>query len=504
MNLRPYQSDALHALRMSLARGHRRPILPAPTGAGKTVVAAELVRLAREKGKRVLFIAPRRELIRQASEKFANVGVHHGIILAGHPRTITPDVQIASFDTLHVRGIRNKTMLMPPADLVIVDECHLATSPTRRAILDHYRDAVVIGLSATPATGSGKGLGAVFDDIVPCVTISDLTDQGYLVPVRYFAPTEPDLAAVKIARTGDYDESSLAAVMDRPKLVGDIVGNWRRLAPGASTAVFCVTREHARHVCAEFVAAGVSSEYLDGETPHDERDAILKRVASGRTTVLVNVFVASYGLDIPSLQCAVLARPTRSLVLYLQIVGRVLRPADGKDHAIVIDHAGAVKAHGMVDEIQPWSLDASDTVSERKTKLKQEKKEPKDITCAKCKTVFKARHDCPSCGFCVIPHGKALPVHEADLVEIGKAEAKANRAVSMDEKIVFIGSLKSYATEKGFSPGWVAHKYREKFGVWPNDPRLKDAPAVSIDESTRRWLLSQQIRFAKSKERRAA
>jgi superfamily II DNA or RNA helicase len=504
LNLRPYQSAAITALRRSLGAGHKRPILCAPTGSGKTVLAAEIIRSARAKGRKVLFLAPRRELIHQASAKLSKFGVGHGIIMAGVDRNVIPDVQIASFDTLHARGMRSQRMRMPPADLVIVDEAHLSVADTRQAIIEHYADAVIVGLTATPARGDGRGLGEIYDDLVSPVSVRQLTDDGFLVPARYFAPTEPDLQGIKLDKEGDYQQKALGQRMDKAELIGDIVENWLRLAYGLSTVVFCVTRSHSRHVAERFGQLGIAAEHLDGETPLDEREAILARVASGETTVLCNVFVATFGLDIPRLACAVLARPTRNLALYLQIAGRVLRPDEGKTEARIIDHSGAVKAHGFVDDEQPWSLDSSQTIRERKQQQQQATNAAKEIACSKCHTVFKGRRICPNCGFAMVLPGQAVPTHEANLEEVNPK--KENRESTWDEKIAFMGGLKAYAAEHGYNSGWIGHKYRAKFGVWPNDPRVKNAPTMQYDESTRKWLLSQQIRFAKSRiaERPAA
>lgn len=497
--LRPYQVSAIDALRASLRGGKRRPVLVLPTGSGKTQVAREIVRMAREKAKRVLFLAPRRELIYQASARFAAAGIMHGVIMAGEPRSLMADVQIASFDTLHARGMRGGKMRMPDADLLIVDEAHLSISETRKAILECYPDAVIVGLTATPARGDGRGLGEIYDDLVAVTSIRELTDNGYLATMRYFAPSEPDLAGIRLNKDGDYQEKSLGKRMDQPKLVGDIIDNWLRLAFGMSTVVFCVTRAHSRHVCERFNELGVKAEHLDGETPLDERKAILERVASGETTVLCNVFVATFGLDIPRLACAVLARPTRNIALYLQIVGRVFRPHEDKQDAFVIDHAGAVSHHGFVDDFIPWSLDASETVAERKLKQQQESKAPREIVCSQCKTVFKGRRECPNCGHAMVPRSSAVPTHEAELQEV--SPKKENRDATWEEKIQFMGGLRAYAAEHGYSPNWCAHKYKTRFGVWPNDERVRQAPAQQYDEPTRKWLLSQQIRFAKSKQR---
>lgn len=508
MTLRPYQAEAITNLRRSLMQGSRRPLLVSPTGSGKTHVAVEIIRNATAKGKDVLFLAPRRELIYQASERLAAHGVPHGIIMAGEPRDIYAKCQVASMDTLYVRGVRDERMMMPDADVVIVDEAHLSVAPTRKQVLASYPNAIIVGLTATPARGDGKGLGEIYDDLVQSWSIRQLTEAGFLVPVRYFAPSKPDLQGLKLNKDGDYQEKALAHRVDQPQLIGDIVHNWFRIAKDRRTVVFCVTRAHSRHVCDEFKARGIRAEHLDGETPLETRKAILARVASGETQVLCNVFVATYGLDIPALECAVLARPTRNIALYLQTVGRVLRIDDGKGEAIVIDHAGAVDEHGFVDDFIPWSLDTTESVKERKEREQKERKEAKEITCGECATVFKRSRICPSCGHEMIGQGKPIPIHQADLHEVGRAgettAEKRNRTHRWEKKIHFFGELLSYQRATGKADGWVAHKYRAMYGVWPNDKRLKGVRPVPVSEETSSWIKAQNIRYAKAREKERA
>lgn len=503
MNIpRPYQSEAVENIRNLLVQGFRRPILQLPTGAGKTFVAAMIIRLALGKGKRVLFLAPRRELIYQASRAFSENGIHNGVIMAGE-RSRVSDVQVASYQTLYRRGVQDSRMDMPDVDFLIVDEAHLAITESYQKILNHYSGKVVIGLTATPARGDGRGLDEVFDSLVSPISIRQLTDDGFLCPVRYFAPSEPDLSSLKV-RSGDYLEKDLSGVMDKKSIIGDIVENWKRIASNKKTVVFCVTQAHGRHVCEEFQNAGIKAEHVDSETPKDERAAILKRVESGETQVVTNVFVMSYGLDIPSLECAVLARPTKNISLYLQTVGRILRTCEEKSEAIVIDHSGAVKENGFVDDEIPWSLEFKSTVKERKEKLQTERQEPKDIICSDCGEVYRSRRTCPSCGFQSVPESEPIPVYKADLQEIQRQSVaegkKANRTETWDQKVNFIGQLKAYAVAKGYAKGWVAHKYKDKYGVFPNDPRVKNAPLSDIDAEVKNWIKHQAIKRAKSKK----
>jgi DNA repair protein RadD len=495
--LREYQHQAIVSLRSALAQGKQSVILVAPTGSGKTRTACEIAKMAAEKGKWVLIMAPRRELILQFSEALERLRVRHGVIMAGEPSNRYSTVQVASADTLWAR--RNRIAL-PKVDLLILDEAHLWLAETRQALVSAFPDAKVVGLTATPARGDGRGLGVMFEELVMTTGVRALTDQGYLVPARYFAPSKPDLEGIKLDKDGDYQQKALGVRVDQPKLVGDIVQNWMRIAPGKSTAVFCTTRSHSRHVCEEFLRHGIRAEHLDGETDIDERKAILDRVKSGETTVLCNVFVATYGLDIPNLECAVLARPTRNITLYLQIVGRVLRICEGKTEAIVIDHSGAVEEHGFADDDIPWSLDDRESVKERKERLKQEKAEPREITCPKCSTVFKGRRDCPSCGHQLIPQGKPIPFHEADLTEI----KKVNRDTDWSDKVAFMQGLRAYAQTKGWKEGWAAHAYRAKYGVYPNDPRVKYAGSGAGVVSTEVLKFVQHLNIKRAKSRGAA
>lgn len=493
--LREYQISSIANLRQSILGGARRPILQLPTGGGKTLIAASLIQSAIGKRKKVVFLAPRRELIYQASEKLTEQKILHGVIMAGEPMARWMDVQVASFDTLHARAIRKNRIDLPPADLVIVDEAHLSIADTKKDILQAYGDSVIVGLTATPARGDGRGMGEIYDDLVQTVSISELTEQGYLCPVRYFAPSKPDLDGLRKDKNGDYAVKGLGERVNRTELIGDVVDNWERIARDRSTVVFCVNRAHSRSVCEAFLSRGYRAEHLDGETALEERSGILRRVASGETQILCNVFVATFGLDIPRLSCAVLARPTKNISLYLQICGRVLRPAEGKTDAIIIDHAGAVEEHGFLDEPIPWSLDADSTVSERKKAAEKERKEPKEIICSQCGSAFKGQRVCPNCGHEVVPRSKPIPTHEADLQEIEREKKANNRDWDSERKAEFYGGLVNYGQSKGYRPGWASNQYREKFGVWPN--AYKNAPPIPPNEDVTGWIKHQQIKFAK-------
>lgn len=419
---RPYQDEIHEAVIEAIREGHKCILVQLPTGGGKTHIGARFMRGCERKRNRSIFLAPRRELVYQTAARLLQFGVTAGLIMAGEREAANRLSQVASFDTINARAIRSDKIKLPDVKIVVVDEAHLALSETRERIINVLgQGAIVIGLSATPARGDGKPLGKIFTKMITGWSVRRMIDEGYLVDTKYYSPTKPDLRAVKVSH-GDFDTGQLEEVMAKPKIVGDVVDNWFRIAHGLPTVVFCVTRAHARFVCEEFVKRGVAAEYVDGETREDLRAAIFARVESGETTVLVNVFVASYGLDIPRLQVCQLARPTKSLVLYVQMGGRVLRPvyADGfdlsttdgrldaiaasdKPYSIVIDHSGAIDLHGTLDEPMPWTLEGDESISDVMDRERKEREAPKDVTCPQCKTVFKGSRHCPSCGFELVP-----------------------------------------------------------------------------------------------------
>jgi len=357
ISLRPYQVDAIDKARALIASGVRRIVIVAPTGAGKTTIAGQIVASAVARGRRALFVAHRRELIQQAYRRLLAFGLAEtevGVVMAGERRCRRPGarVQVASIATL-----RNRPK--PLADLVFVDECHLAMAKSYRALQEHYRAAVHLGLTATPYRGDGQGLEHAYDEMVVVATPRQLIDDGYLVEPRVLTiPPDamPDLSKVRIRR-GDYDERALARIMDQRRLVGNLVEHWLAHAAERRTVAFASSVAHSQHIAARFRDAGVAAEHIDGKTRAKERDAILARLQSGETRVVSNCGVLCEGWDQPSVKCAILARPTKSTGLYLQQAGRILRPWQNMS-ALILDHAGCALEHGVPQADRTFSLDA--------------------------------------------------------------------------------------------------------------------------------------------------
>lgn len=500
MNLRPYQSDVIAKVDAAVDAGKRRVLLTSPTGSGKTVIAASIVNSAVSDGRRVLFLAHRRELIAQAHRKLYDLGIDAGIILAGHPPRPLEPIQIASVQTLWARAMRSRSIDLPPADLVVIDECHHARAKTYRRIVESYPDAVVLGLTATPVRGDGRGLGGSFDTIVECPDVATLTEMGFLVPAVVYAPSRPDLKGVQVRR-GDYASGQLEKAMDRPSLIGDIPVHYHKHAAGRRTIIFASGVAHSVHIRDELRRSGVMAEHLDGSTPTDERERLLASFAAGDVDVISNVGVLTEGFDLADIGAIILARPTRSLGLYRQMIGRGLRPAADKTDCIILDHAGAVFEHGLPADPVRWTLREDRRAESPRQKARSSGKAPTIATCPECHAVRLQGAPCSRCGWRPRPKPRAVDVQDGDLGRVD-ASGLAKRPVYTDaDKARFHRQLLYIARERDYKPGWAAWKFKEKFGAWPRERNPVPEPP---DASVRSWVRSRQIAYARSRKAGAA
>lgn len=395
-HLRPHQVGAHESLRAGFRSGQKRGLLVMPTGAGKTVTALEMLKQTAARGKRGLFLCDRRVLVAQAAREAREYGIIAGIVMADAPRGYkVPDapVQFASKDTLMVRykGSRGFWSELPPADLIITDEAHRSMADTWEALMALYPAAFEVGLTATAARGDGKGLGRRYEFLVAPTSYSALIAAGVLTPARCFAPKEPD----------PEQAGKKKRKPKRSDLVGDVVGWWKRLADGRRTFVFASGVQHSMSLRDEFRNAGIPAEHLDGDTPDDERDAVLGpggRLATGETLVVCSCSVLKYGVDCPSVECVQIVDGFGSLVDYLQACGRGLRASPGKSECVVIDHAGAVLYHGFPDADRVWTLDDETDMAEEYREQMEAGKQPRPVTCPECFTIYSGRPDCPACG----------------------------------------------------------------------------------------------------------
>ncbi len=485
--LREYQARDVERIGQA-----KDPLYVLPTGGGKTVVAATLIEPVVARGERVLVLTHRREILQQTSLKMP---VEHGLIQAGLNVDLDYQVQIASIQTLWSRCMRTDKLSLPAANLIIVDEAHHVGARTWRKILDQYPNAKRVGLTATPCRADGRGLGDYFSELIVGPQIPELIALRYLVPTVYYAPTEPNLAGVE-TRQGDYVISQLSGRMNRDDLVGDIVTNWHRHGGGRRTLVFCCDVAHSLHVCAEFVKASVKAEHVDGSTPKPERDAILRRLQSGETTVVANCMVLTEGFDCPPVGCIMLARPTKQLGLYRQMAGRGLRPAPGKPDLILIDHSGAVYRHGLLEDEVHWTLDV-DRRAENPTHARRTRDTTQRLVeCSQCSALRKGGEACPACGFQPRRKADGIVFRDGELARVDRNSRTAEALNDPSERARWHAMLAWIAAERGYKPGWAAYKFKERFGVWP--PWGAKPVPIEPTRECLSWVRSRQIAYAKT------
>jgi DNA repair protein RadD len=439
-SLRDYQSDMIGRTRVAM-RSHRKVLVVSPTGSGKTVLAAFMSGSAVKKNLRVGFVCHRKELIKQAARTFGEVGIPFGIVSAGMTGNRHQPVQICGVNTL-----ANRLDIVGHLDLVIWDESHHIAAASWARIMEHYGDARHVGLSATPERLDGTGLGKYFDAMVPGPRVAWLIENGYLAPYRLLAPSVPELDGVKTV-AGEYDRRGLGEAMAKPKLIGDMVAHYARLAPGKRNMVFCVSVKHSLAVVEKYQAAGFRAAHIDGATDPAVRDQLIADFTAGRIQVLSSVDLVSEGFDLPAIEVATLARPTKSVSLYLQQVGRSLRTAPGKTEAIILDHAGNSLNHGLPDDDREWSLEGR----QRRKRKKGDEDEPAVAVrqCPSCFSVHRPAPHCPRCNHEYLTLGRTVEELEGELTEVVRAQAKHDAKVEVaraktKEELVRLGTLRGY------------------------------------------------------------
>jgi superfamily II DNA or RNA helicase len=324
-----------------------------------------------------------------------------------------------------------------------------------------------------------------WQDLICPVRMQDLIDADLLSPFRVYAPSHPDLTGVKTI-AGDYHEGQLSEVMGQAVLMADIVQTWLKLANWQPTLVFAVDRAHAAKLQSEFAQAGVPMGYCDAYTDRIERKVLFDRMARGKIAGIVNVGTLTTGID-ADVRCIVLARPTKSEMLHVQIIGRALRTAPGKTHALILDHADNHARLGFVTDIH---RDRLLTGSDKAPRTRKEQGEAMPKECPSCGTLKAPRvRECPSCGFTPTRQSE-IETEEGELREITRGKPKPKP----DEKQRFYSQLLSVARVRNRSKGWVSHTYRDKFGVWPRgliERETQPSPEVLS------WVRAKDIRFAK-------
>lgn len=493
-DLRPHQKKAASLLRGEW-RDKRTHLVYGTVGMGKTALASYIIQGHVNRGMRCLFVAPYTVLVEQTAKRFEEYGLPKaGIIWRDHPEYFPQRmVQIASADTLIRREFPDNV------DLLIIDECHIRRKKVLELISEI--DIPVIGLSGTPYS---PWLGEYYQSLIKPCTMREMIDQGYLSDYEFYAPTTPNLKGVKTRMSAgfgqDYVDKDLAEIMGDYKLVGDIVSNWLENGEGRPTIAFCVNVGHANQITNQFNSVGVSCEVMTAKTKPEERLQIVRRFEDGITKVICNVGVLVAGFD-SDVRCIIYARPTKSEIRWVQSLGRGLRTVHGKDKCLIFDHSGSVHRLGFPDQIEYDDLNhKGDGLEDSARKAKEEvKKEQLPKECSKCHYLKPAGvYVCPKC------HHKPLGGDDVDtdrtrgLTKLKGKEAKVTMEDKQQAYSEFLGYQKERAISgKPVSDGYVSHLYKSRFGVWPKG--LHKTPKVP-SHSTRNYIKSRQIAFAKSKQ----
>jgi DNA repair protein RadD len=497
MDIKPYdfQLETIKDWENSMSR---RVCIVAPTGAGKTTIACLIIKKAFEQKKRSLFLVHRKELIEQCHDRLKQFGIVSGIIRADDSRHNSElTIQIASIPTLIRRGVET----YPEADVVFVDEAHRVAADSYQSILSHYPIARIVGLTATPWRVDGRGLADYYDEAIVAAQYNELIALGIIVrPVVYTGSIE-GLDDISISQ-GDYATGQLERFMLGATIVGDILPTWQKRANGLKTVVFATGIAHSLAMRDIFINAGIACEHVDGSTPEDIRESIIARWKSGETTVVTNCQIFTEGFDLPDLQCAIMARPTKSKGLYLQMVGRALRSFYGKDRAIILDHAGLYAEHGFPTDPHDYSLQAKKKTKQEKRAAQKEQMAHR--MCPQCQCLQdKANSACIECGFSFVPlEAKSVELHEVRPAQTDICATCGNEAVRIvkpqygqftyqskcftcntkiwlqdysltdeatdDDKRDELIRLMKVARYKNFKMGWAAFQYKALFGGWPS------------------------------------
>lgn len=482
IQLRPYQQEFIDNVRNEFLHGQKRVVGVAPCGAGKTIITGWMIRQALQRGKRSLFFVHRHELIEQTANTFDKLNIPYGIIAAGVKPDYKMPVQIAAVQTL----ARRLNVVQQP-DFLICDECHHILAATYQKILEKFPQAYLLGVTATPQRMGGITLCDAFDSMVESVSVNQLIRLGNLTKFQYItACPKLNLANVKL-RMGEYDNQQLADIMITGKRIDCVVSAYQKYIPGKSAICYCVNVVHSKALARSFNYHNISAAHVDGETPKDERAALVEQFRRGDIQILCNAELFGEGFDVPNCQGVILARPTHSLTLFIQQSMRAMRPDpnDPQKVAVIIDCVNNYKEHGFPDDNRLWSLEPNKNVPVTKTKPYK--------TCPECKNDLPLKTKiCPFCGHEFKSKEEELLETEAEAFPLklndgsndeNKSSETVKRAFTRPEQFLAVAKERQYkigwvafqslkyaksqedcehiAEICGYAPGWAYYKWQE-------------------------------------------
>ena len=444
--LRPYQTAAVQQIRDAFAQRHRSVLFVLPTGGGKTVLFSHITEQTAARGNRVAILVHRQELLRQASASLDAMGVPHGLVAANRSMDLSQPVQVASVQTLARRLHRFPREFFR---LLVVDEAHHSNAGTWARVLDHFSAARVLGVTATPCRGDGRGLGEWYQAMVEGPTAQWLTDNGYLAQAKVYAPPIGFEARQIRKRMGDFDMSQAAEQLSGNKAMGDCLSHYRQHLQGQTAIAFCCSVAHAESVARLFSDAGVAASSIDGTMDSSTRERLLSELGAGRLKVLTSCALIGEGVDVPSVAGCILLRPTQSVSLHLQMIGRCLRPS-GQKVAVVLDHVGNTHRLGHHLEDREWSLDG--------VKKRQRNAAPSVKICPRCFAAMSSQaRQCPECGHEFQAERRELKHVEGQLVEVTKGIPRARfreqgQAQTLED-LIAVGQRRGMKNPRG----WARH-----------------------------------------------
>ena len=449
MELRPYQNQLANDIRGAFGSGANRPLAVSPTGSGKTVLFSYITSQVLKRGSRVIIVAHRREILDQISATLKRVGVPHGFIQAGKSTSIQ-SAMVASIQTL-----ARRLDTIPAPDLVIIDEAHHSVSKSYVQMFAAWPTAKFIGVTATPERLDGKGLGVMFDRMVMGPSVQWLIDNGFLAQPVYYAPREVvDLSQVHTI-AGDFDRSETEEIVDTPRITGDAVTHYVRFCNRQRAVAFCISVAHAQHVADTFNSCGIPSASIDGTLDPEVRKQRVDDLTAGKILVLTSCELISEGFDLPAVNAAILLRPTQSLSMHLQQVGRALRPYPGKTNAIILDHVGNCLRHGLAEQERDWDLGGREKRL-KKSSLVETKQ------CSKCFAIF-AGTVCPQCGSQREIAAREIEEVDGELQRLSIEDISKKREERREEgKCKTLDDFRALAKQRGYKLGWAFFRWQAR------------------------------------------
>lgn len=455
MILRDYQQEDFLEIRRVYKSGVMYLVYVLPTGGGKTQIFCAIAQGAAAKGKRILILVHRNELLSQCREKLYDLGVPSGVIKAGHPMALVYHVQVGSIQT-----VTRRLDILPEPDLIICDEGHHATSASYRHVFNRWPNARRLLVTATPARLDGTGLESVAQSMVLGPDMQTLIDRGFLVPPVVYAPPGPDASSLHTV-AGEFVAEEDAALMDKPTITGSAVEHYRRLCDREPGIAFCATLKHGAHVAEQFSASGYQAALIEGRNTDLERKQMLRDLAAGQLHLLTSVSLIGEGVDIPVCSVAFLLRHTQSLTVYLQACGRTLRTAPAKTRGLILDHVNAVRTFGLPQQSREWTLEGR-----KRSKRSADAEKPMALTvCSQCWATFEPAPICPQCGAPCLPQARKGPQEVAgELVQITAVNVEMQRKAAKQEVSAARTrqELEAIAARRGYKPGWIDYIMRSR------------------------------------------